>query len=119
MKYSPDLIPFDKFNEEEGTTELKIRNGNLYESPNNLIFFDEVIGATHFKLYRNFEFDLVFEQSRIDKGRREARVSLKDLSFPQSLVIILVWNENKLSLSVGNPGKSDLRTSDGQWAPTK
>ena len=120
MKYSPSYIPFDKVSEEKGTIQLKIRNGKLYDPPGNVVFFDEIIGNSTFKLYRNPELELIFEQNNYNNGRREARINLKNMGLPQALDIISIWNKNHITLSVGDRNnKSNSSTSVGEWSIKK
>jgi hypothetical protein len=116
MSFSPGSFPLDKVTEKEGTISFKIGQGNMYESSGNIIIFDQTVGDTSFKLYRNEGLDLIFEQANSQRGTREARVNLKQFGSPGSLHIILVWSPNEISLNVGEPGKSNLKTSKGNWS---
>ena len=108
-------IPFDKFSEDKGTLQITINAGNLYEHSDNIIFFDELIGKTYFKLYRDSEFDLIFKQKNTQNEVREAKINLNQFGRLAKLFIVITWSVEKNGLSVGEPNKSNLVHSYGQW----
>ncbi|MFB6099638.1 MAG: hypothetical protein ABEK16_00040 [Candidatus Nanohalobium sp.] len=78
--------------------------GNLFdESHDNLIIISEISEDNNsaLKLYRNQDFEHVYEHGSIDTNLRKTKMEVDDLEGCQELMIFLTWSDEEIKLSVG------------------
>lgn len=109
---------------EEGTFKFNLTVGNLFEDSHAKIDVLSEVSENNnaaLKLYRNQDFELVYEQGNIDTNLRRAKIDIADLENCQELMIFLTWSKEEIRLSVGPDQNVDegLRHSNSQEIVSK
>lgn len=95
-----DLI--DEFNEVKGGVVWETKKRSLFDKTiPEVVLVDKTVGKSHFRIYRNADFEFVFEHTG-PFGERRLAVDLHRVDYHDGIRIVLGWSPEETVMKVSD-----------------